>query len=326
MSILASVGDLLTLLAAGAALIAATRALQVASRLARGQAATVRPPTVQAEPTNPAPPATSSAASKPPANGSSTRGNGLREQLRAFLADRSDLELSLVQIANGVGRSSATVSYALDKLVAAGDVELTSPKPRRYRITSAGASAIPQTTASAAAPTPTPVTEQAEQSSGISAGEPRRKPKPASTPRSTSGAKARGGLRDEVRAVLAGRPSETLSLAEISNAVGRATATVSYQLDRLMRSGDVIKAGDKPRRYAIAASAQPQPSASTGTPEKKAIVAAAVKPSSPQGRRGSRRATAEPTQPKPARPATSGARRRKKTADAATSDAAASAK
>jgi len=142
MSILASVSDVLALLAAGAALIAAARALRVASRLAhRPAVTTMEPTTARSEPTEPAPrsqPAASSrtgtTASKSATNGSSARGNELREQIRAFLAERSDRDLSLVEISNGLGRSSATVSYALDKLVAAGEVELTNPKPRMFCI------------------------------------------------------------------------------------------------------------------------------------------------------------------------------------------------
>jgi hypothetical protein len=215
MSILASVSDVLPLLAAGAALIAAARALGVASRLAQRPAATAAEPvTIRSEPTEPAPrsqPAASSrtgtTASKPATNGSSARGNELRQQIRAFLADRSDRELSLVEISNGLGRSSATVSYALDKLVAAGDIELTNPKPRRYRITTAGASAPRQATAPAAAPATPPAADQAEEPSATPTAESGRASKPASTPRSPVSAKARGGGLREGGPRRAGQPS-----------------------------------------------------------------------------------------------------------------------
>jgi len=305
MSILASVSDVLALLAAGAALIAAARALRVASRLAQRPAATtMEPTTVRSEPNEPAPrfqPAASSrtgtTASKPATNGSSARGNELREQIRAFLADRSDRELSLVEVSNGLGRSSATVSYALEKLVAAGDVELTSPKPRRYRITTAGASASRQADVPAAAPATAPATDRAGEPSGTSAPEPRRAPKPASTPRSANSAKAKGGgLRDEVRAVLASRGGEALSLTEVSGGIGRSTATVSYHLQGLVEAGEVTLVDGKPRRYTIAATVTPSASqapaqAAAGEPAATATgPSGAVTASGSIGRRGTRSA------------------------------------
>jgi len=162
MTILTNASNVLALLASGVALLAAARTLQVARRLA--------PPAQPAtETTQTASAATSAATGRPAANrrtnpksgaststtsspstgnapttsdsGSRARGDALREQVRAWLAERAGQSLSLVEISNGVGRRSATVAYALDKLIGAGHVELTSPKPRRYAITTHGAMA-----------------------------------------------------------------------------------------------------------------------------------------------------------------------------------------
>src|SRR6266545_5468226 len=149
MSILASVSDVLALLASGVALLAAARALQAARRAVQApSAASPQPPgsIVRAAKPEPVPatarPATrdssATAAGKRDGTGTQGRGDALRDQIRAYLAEHDGRDLSLVEVSKGVDRRSATVSYAIDKLIAAGHVELTSPKPRHYAITSAG--------------------------------------------------------------------------------------------------------------------------------------------------------------------------------------------
>src|SRR6266542_2438473 len=142
MTILTSVSDVLALLASGVALLAAARALQAARRLAQPTqpaTATAQAPPATAKPPAPAATTATPATGNPPTTGDSgsrARGDALREQIRGWLAERPGQSLSLVEVSNGVGRRSATVAYALDKLISAGHVELTSPKPRRYAITS----------------------------------------------------------------------------------------------------------------------------------------------------------------------------------------------
>jgi hypothetical protein len=344
MSILTSVSDVLALLAAGAALIAATRALQVAGRLARGPATTVQPPAVQAEPIDSAPPAkpaTASRTSGTPVAAGTARGNELREQIRAFLADRPGQELSLVHISQGVGRSSATVSYALDKLVQAGEVELTSPKPRRYTITPSGTTAHqPQPLQEAAeaepaaGPEPTPAGEHQAPAERPSRTRPRAgTPATADAAGNGGGGRGRGAeTREQVRAFLADpeRVGSDWSLVQVSQGVGRSSATVSYALDKLIQAGEVALTSPKPRRYTIAASGTgpavaagqaAEPTGDEAAASHSGQVAAARARS---GRaRGRRAATVDASAPTPPAAGTSRSRggNRKATAAAATRNA-----
>src|SRR6266536_1598421 len=224
MSILASVSDVLTLLAAGVALLAAARALQAARRATQpAPTAIPQPPSPTARAAKPEPiPATPAAAPDRSAttaakrdgndNGVQGRGEALREQIRAHLAGHDGRDLSLVEVSNGVDRRSATVSYALDKLIAAGHVELTNPKPRRYAITQAGRQATPDNPTpdnpTPDNPTPAQPAEDAGQpakpATSTPAAERPTSPRVKATASSTpAGPRARGGgLREEVRAFL----------------------------------------------------------------------------------------------------------------------------
>ncbi len=334
MSILTSVSDGLALLVSGAAMATAARALWLASPHRRTKpaasastsAATSQP---AADPA-PAPPTAAPSRRRTAGNGGSTRGRGnqTREQVRAFLAERAGSDLSLVQVSQGVGRSSATISYTLDKLVQAGEVELTSAKPRRYTITPSGTAAHQQQpqqqeqgvqAEQVAPPEPIPAEDRkakaepqprtrprarktaanhAEEPSATAAAESRRAPKPASTPRSANSAKARGGgLREEVRTVLASRAGEALSLGEVSGGLGRSSATVSYHLQGLVEAGEARLVDGKPRRYTIAATATPSvPSApalvAAGEPVATATNASGAVAASGSTGRGSRGARA----------------------------------
>ncbi len=289
MTFLTSVSDVLALLASGVALLAAARALQAARRLAQPiQPATA---TAQASPATAKPPAPTATTARPathrrtttesgapttttatPAtgnppttgdSGSRARGDALREQIRGWLAERTGQSRSLIEVSNGVGRRSATVAYALDKLISAGQIELTNPKPRRYAITSDGAQAArSQPVPADAEGTPEPVT-------------PERPAEPAAT---------RAAAEPKARTLAA------------TAAVG---ATVDYQLRRLVDAGQVTLASDKPRRYTVPAgqSPQPNPNPSSAKPSgRRASKGATATPSGtarkPAGRRGGRKAAA----------------------------------
>src|SRR6266540_696321 len=273
MTILTSVSDVLALLASGVALLAAARALQAARRLAQPTqpaAATAQTPPATAKPSaptaSPARPAAhrrttisgtpttttaTPATGNPPSTGDSgsrARGDALREQIRGWLAERAGQSLSLVEVSNGVGRRSATVAYALDKLISAGHVELTSPKPRRYAITS--------DRARAAHSQPRP----AEPAATPAAAKPKTRTLAATaTVESRPGGAGNGDLGEAIRAYLASQPGEHFSLIDVAHGVGRASATVDYQLRRLVDAGQVTLASDKPRRYTVPAGQSPQP-------------------------------------------------------------------
>src|SRR6266540_2688829 len=108
MTILTSVSDVLALLASSVALLAPAR--PAAHR--RTTTISGAPTTTTATPATGNPPTTGD-------SGSRARGDALREQIRAWLAERSGQSLSLIEVSNGVGRRSATVAYALDKLISA---------------------------------------------------------------------------------------------------------------------------------------------------------------------------------------------------------------
>jgi DNA-binding transcriptional regulator PaaX len=289
MTIFASVSDGLALLVSGAAMGTAARALWFASQHRRTRPATASPTAPAGHPTAPAPGSPTVARPGPRATsgnggGGQGRGNQTREQVRAFLADRAGQDWSLVQVSQGVGRSSATISYTLDKLVQAGEAELTSPKPRRYAITTSGATAHqhqPQRQAEQAAPAAT------DSAPATADRQPHTRP-PASKPATASGngasgSQARGdALREQIRGWLADRPGQSLSLVEISSGVGRRSATVSYALDKLISAGHIELTSPKPRRYAItpqgASAAHSQPALVPG-PEPGPAVAA--EPDSP---------------------------------------------
>ena len=292
MTIFASVSDGLALLVSGAAMGTAARALWLASQHRRTRPATASPTAPAGHPTAPAPGSPTVARTGPRATsgnggGGQGRGNQTREQVRAFLADRAGQDWSLVQVSQGVGRSSATISYTLDKLVQAGEAELTSPKPRRYAITTSGATAHqhqPQRQAEQAAPAAT------DSAPATADRQPHTRP-PASKPatasgNSPSGSQARGdALREQIRGWLADRPGQSLSLAEISSGVGRRSATVSYALDKLIGAGHIELTNPKPRRYAItpegASAAHSQPALVPG-PEPGPAVAAEPPPGTPE--------------------------------------------
>ncbi len=282
MSILTSVSDGLALLVSGAAMATAARALWLASRRSRS-AAPAGTSTATSQPA-PAPSTVTTARRTTTGGGTPGRGNQTREQVRAFLADpeRAGSDWSLVQVSQGVGRSSATVSYALDKLVQAGEVELTSPKPRRYTITPGGTAAHQQQQQQAvqaeraAPPEPTPTQDRKATAQPQPRTRPAaRKPASASTdgPASTAstgngGTRGRGNqTREQVRAFLADpeRAGSDWSLVQVSQGVGRSSATVSYTLDKLVQAGEVQLTSPKPRRYTIAASGD-GPAEATGQP------------------------------------------------------------
>jgi hypothetical protein len=331
MSILTSVSDGLTLLVSGAAMATAARALWLASAQRRTQPATpagngAAASHPAAEPAPATPPATSQRR-RTTSNGSSGqgRGNQTREQVRAFLAERAGSDWSLVQVSQGVGRSSATVSYTLDKLIEAGEVELTSPKPRRYTITTSG-TAIHQTqprhqeaqTEPVAAPEPTPAGDRQATATRSSRTRP-----PADVP-ATGGTAGNGGgrqdrgaeTREQVRAFLADpeRAGKDWSLVQVSQGVGRSSATVSYTLDKLVQAGEVELTSPKPRRYTIAASgtapaeatgqpAEPTREDATGTVSAPAV-AAQARPGRTRGRRAAAAEAETSTAPVKARAAT----------------------
>jgi DNA-binding MarR family transcriptional regulator len=54
--------------------------------------------------------------------------------VREYLAARPDEDLGPTQIGKALGRSQGAVSNALARMEAAGEAELVSPSPRRYRI------------------------------------------------------------------------------------------------------------------------------------------------------------------------------------------------
>ena len=328
MTILTNVSDALALLASGVALLAAARTLQVARRLAQPTqpaTATAQTPTAAANP-----PASAAATGRPATSrgtttdsgasattaatpgtgnarttsdsGSRARGDALREQIRAWLAERAGQSLSLVEVSNGVGRRSATVAYALDKLIGAGHVELTSPKPRRYAITSDGVQAArSQPPLAEAEDSPEPVAPQqpAEPAATRAAAKPRARTVAATASvESEPGSAGNGDLRQEIRAYLASEPGEQFSLIDVAHGVGRASATVDYQLRRLVDAGQVTLASDKPRRYTIPAGQSPQspdpaPARSSG---RRAVKGAAASASGtarkPASRRGGRKAAA----------------------------------
>ena len=58
----------------------------------------------------------------------------LREQVRAYLAAHAGQELSPVQVAKGLGRSSGAVGNALHTLAEQGIAKQTSDRPRRFTI------------------------------------------------------------------------------------------------------------------------------------------------------------------------------------------------
>jgi predicted transcriptional regulator len=321
MTILTNVSNVLALLASGVALLAAARALQVARRLAQP----AQPVTAT---TQTPPAATSAATGRPAANrrtnpkrgastpttspstgnapttsdsGSRARGDALREQIRAWLAERAGQSLSLVEISNGVGRRSATVAYALDKLIGAGHVELTSPKPRRYAITSDGAQAARSQPALAEAEDsqePVAPEQPTERAATPAAAKPRARTVAATASvESEPGSAGNGELREQIRAYLASEPGQQFSLIDVAHGVGRASATVNYQLRRLLEAGQVTLASDKPRRYTIPAGQPSQsPYSSPARPSGRRAAKGAA-PSSraarrPASRRGSRKAAA----------------------------------
>ena len=338
MTFLTSVSDVLALLASGVALLAAARALQAARRLAQPiQPATA---TAQASPATAKPPAPTATTARPathrrtttesgapttttatPAtgnppttgdSGSRARGDALREQIRGWLAERTGQSRSLIEVSNGVGRRSATVAYALDKLISAGQIELTNPKPRRYAITSDGAQAArSQPVPADAEGTPEPVTPErpAEPAATRAAAEPAAtraaaEPK-AGTLAATAAVESRpassgsGKLGEEICAYLASQPGEHLSLIDVAHGVDRPSATVDYQLRRLVDAGQVTLASDKPRRYTVPAgqSPQPNPNPSSAKPSgRRASKGATATPRGtarkPAGRRGGRKAAA----------------------------------
>jgi hypothetical protein len=97
---------------------------------------------------------------------------------------------------------------------------------------------------------------------------------------SEPGGAGNGGLGEEIRAYLASQPGEHLSLIDVAHGVDRASATVDYQLRRLVDSGQVTLASDKPRRYTVPAGQPPQsPDPDPG-------------PARPSGRRAVKRAAA----------------------------------
>src|SRR6266498_2399429 len=330
MTILTSVSDVLALLASGVALLAAARALQAARRLAQPTqpaTATAQAPPATAKPPAPAAttarlaahrrtttesgaPATTTATpatGNPPTTGdggSRARGDALREQVRAWLAERPGQSLSLVEVSNGVGRRSATVAYALDKLISAGHVELTSPKPRRYAITSDRARAAHSQPAPAdveATPELVAPERPAEPAATPAAAKPKTRTLAATaTVESRPGGAGNGDLGEAIRAYLASQPGEHFSLIDVAHGVGRASATVDYQLRRLVDAGQVTLASDKPRRYTVPAG-QPSQSPSQGS-----------SPARPSGRRAAKGAA--PSSGTARRPATS--RGNKKTAAA----------
>jgi hypothetical protein len=269
MTILTSVSDGLALLVSGAAMATATLALRRARpqrRVTPAALAPARSPqpreqvrAVVAGPerpkaflANPEP----AEQDRPPVPGSRSRGGATREQVRAFLADpqRAGSDWSLVQVSQGVGRSSATVSYTLDKLVQAGEVELTSAKPRRYTITPSGATPLARRGATQAASGSAP---EAAGSANAAAHRQTSTRSPAGRPAAGNGEgpigrQARGdALREQIRTWLADRAGQSLSLVEVSSGVGRRTATVAYALDKLISAGQVELTNPKPRRYAI---------------------------------------------------------------------------
>jgi DNA-binding IclR family transcriptional regulator len=269
MTILTSVSDGLALLVSGAAMATATLALRrtrpqrrvTPAALAQDRGPQPReqvraflagPERPKGFLANPEP----AEQDRPPVPGSRSRGGATREQVRAFLADpqRAGSDWSLVQVSQGVGRSSATVSYALDKLVKAGEVELTSAKPRRYTITPSGATPLARRGA----------TQAASGSAPEAAGSANAAAHPQTSTRSRAGRPAAGdgegsigrqargdALREQIRAWLADHPGQSLSLVEVSSGVGRRTATVAYALDKLISAGQVELTNPKPRRYAI---------------------------------------------------------------------------
>lgn len=85
-----------------------------------------------------------------------------------MLASRAGEALSLAEVAGGLGRSTATVSYHLQGLVEAGQARLVDGKPRRYT-----------TATPSAPPTPAPAAAAADQ--------------PAATATSPSGTVAASG-------------------------------------------------------------------------------------------------------------------------------------
>jgi hypothetical protein len=327
MTILTSVSDVLALLASGVALLAAARALQAARRLAQPTqpaAATAQTPPATAKPSaptaSPARPAAhrrtttsgtpttttaTPATGNPPTTGDSgsrARGDALREQIRAWLAERPGQSLSLVEVSNGVGRRSATVAYALDKLISAGHVELTNPKPRRYAITGNGAHSVHSQPAPAdieATPELVAPERPAEPAATRAAAKPKTRTVAATaTVESRRDGAGNGDLGEEIRAYLASQPGEHLSLIDVSHGVGRTSATVDYQLRRLVDAGQVTLASDRPRRYTIPAG-QPSQSPDPGPAKpsgRQAAKGAAASPSSnarkPASRRGGRKAAA----------------------------------
>ena len=299
MTILTHASEALALLASAAALLAATRALQATRRL--GQPAPTARPSAPTQPAATAKPAattvrsatptlaTSTASQAAGGNGSQPRGDALRQQILAWLAERAGQSLSLVEISNGVGRRTATVSYALDKLINAGLVELTSPKPRRYAVTTTGASAAEQQPAPAPAPAPEPTLAEA-------AADPQPDPKPDTTADAADGERV-GDLRAEIRDYLASQPGTQVSLIDVAHGVGRRSATVDYHLRKLVDAGQVTLASDKPRRYTIAASnagsaaTTDQPAAPAGEDAMGGVSAPTVAAQAPPGRAHGRRAT-----------------------------------
>jgi hypothetical protein len=274
---------------------------------------------------------TQSRASKPATadgnhpSGSQARGDALRDHIRGWLADRAGQSLSLVEISSGVGRRSATVSYALDKLISAGQVELTNPKPRRYAITPGGTSAAHSQPALVPDPEPTPASVEVKRhakpatpDSIANADEASpHTPEPASTAAEPDSS-TNGDLREEIRDYLASHPGEHLSLIDVAHGVGRASVTVNYQLQRLIDAGQVTLASDKPRRYTIPVPADnpPQPQAASGEPD--AATAELTSTATRSGRRGSR--AAKPASTATRKPANG---RRSRTAGAVTGKAAA---
>jgi hypothetical protein len=233
-------------------------------------------------------------------SGSQARGDALRDHIRGWLADRAGQSLSLVEISSGVGRRSATVSYALDKLISAGQVELTNPKPRRYAITSDGVRAAQSQPAPAdVEDTPEPVAPErrAEPGATRAAAKPKASTVAATaTPESGPDDSGNGDLGEEIRAYLASHPDEHFSLIDVSHGVGRASAAVDYQLRRLVDAGQVTLASDKPRRYTVPAGQSPQPNPGTARPTGRRGASAAASASStarkPASRRGGRKAAA----------------------------------
>jgi len=320
MTILTSVSDVLALLASGVALLAAARALQAARRLAQPTqpvAATAQTPPATAKPSaptaSPARPAAhrrtttsgtpttttaTPATGNPPSTGDSgsrARGDALREQIRGWLAERAGQSLSLVEVSNGVGRRSATVAYALDKLISAGEVELTNPKPRRYAITSDGAHAANSQPAPAdveATPELVAPERPAEPAATRAAAKPKARTLAATAAVESGPAGAgTGDLGEEIRAYLASQPGEHLSLIDVAHGVDRASATVDYQLRRLVDASQVTLASDKPRRYTVPAGQSPQPNPSRAKPSgRRAAKGAAASASGAARKPASRRA------------------------------------